>query len=389
MQIRRQRLFYIGILLIGIIVIFLLKKCTAVVEPFYAVPLQKNDPPVPFNNSEVNQNPINPLSELEHRVADALKRVVALQTDEIPASTSWSKPVVSFSEKDVGQSIDTFINNFTIAWNFLQPIEEQMKSSEGKQQDIWKLVNKNAVSVKTADTGARLVSLNISLIEKNHTFVKNFIVDVYLSPISGRPPQIISAKLDKGATKTDIESIMRGIQPLDPQYWDYMNTAANGELTDADRLKIIQDTITNAKKSNFLCFGSTKPDSRSRDECEASGGFWDQPVSNDTDCPFYQINKNWPNNRGGANLGGYCELPSGMQLLGFRGINPNPEYKPLCYNCLQGYDNKPGALGPCCEEQKDSARYPKLNGPDYKFPGDGLERESVKQAFIDRGLNYN
>jgi hypothetical protein len=113
-------------------------------------------------------------------------------------------------------------------------------------------------------------------------------------------------------------------------------------------------------------------------------GYWDKKCMKDEECPFYESNKNYPNKRGGCiRKTGYCELPEGMQHMGYRSyINPSEysEYKPLCYNCKSKDEWKAlSKLGQCCEEQKDRKKYPNLKTPDYVFEGDIHDRMQAKE----------
>jgi hypothetical protein len=114
-------------------------------------------------------------------------------------------------------------------------------------------------------------------------------------------------------------------------------------------------------------------------------GFWDRRCVSDEECPFYQANKNYPNKRGGCMLDtGYCELPEGMQHMGYRSyINPKkyPEYKPLCYNCKSTTGWKAlTKLGQCCDDQAtNKTQYPFLKTPDYVFEQDIHNRIQTKE----------
>lgn len=122
---------------------------------------------------------------------------------------------------------------------------------------------------------------------------------------------------------------------------------------------IISTTI----EPDDMCFGSIDTAGiETKEECENFGGTWDSPVKSDEDCPFYRANKNYPNDRGGGKLGGYCEMPSGISIIGYRYYDP--ENKPLCYNCSTKLIGQ-GTLGYCCDSQKY---------PDYKFSGDSEDR---------------
>lgn len=109
-------------------------------------------------------------------------------------------------------------------------------------------------------------------------------------------------------------------------------------------------------------------------------GIWQRPCIDNSECKYYQSNKNYKNNHGKCNTStGYCEFPRGMKSLGYSSHQPNSKIsRPLCYNCKSV--NKSGqrkiitALSNCCEDQKDKNKYPYLNGPDYAFPNDEMSR---------------
>ena len=108
-------------------------------------------------------------------------------------------------------------------------------------------------------------------------------------------------------------------------------------------------------------------------------GFWDRRCLTDDECPYTGANKNYTNQRGRCvKTTGYCEIPAGMQHLGYRHyLDPEkyPEHKPLCYNCKSTDKWDPlTKLGQCCEEQKDRTKYPFLKSPDYAFEMDIHDR---------------
>jgi len=75
-------------------------------------------------------------------------------------------------------------------------------------------------------------------------------------------------------------------------------------------LKDIEDTPQ--------CYGI--PDSftiSSSLECQLFGGKWDKPVKMSEECPFYGKDPKNPL-RGGVNKFGYCQVPVGYELIGFR-----------------------------------------------------------------------
>lgn len=159
------------------------------------------------------------------------------------------------------------------------------------------------------------------------------------------------------------------------------------------------------ENEQYQCYGSVIVGAKTKMQCEDSGGRWDKPVKKSTECPFYLANKNYPNKRGGVigdykcahplegnqkcnewKYGGHCEMPMGIQKIGYRFTQPNS--KPLCYNCLNGlYGHK--TIGFCCEEQKDPIKYPSLSSPDYVFPDSMLSRFKHKNRLHDKDLFYH
>ena len=132
--------------------------------------------------------------------------------------------------------------------------------------------------------------------------------------------------------------------------------------------KILNKPLKNLQKNNlYRCYGKV---SYNKFDCESkfdSGGkpnkkigVWDKLCINNTDCPFYKKNKNFPNNFGKCN-NGYCEIPLGAtQISPTKFIN---EDKIICDNCKHSVY--------CCKEQKND---PKFKSPDYRFKNDTLIR---------------
>ena len=112
----------------------------------------------------------------------------------------------------------------------------------------------------------------------------------------------------------------------------------------------------------------------------AQVGVWDAPCQVNTDCPFFQANKNYPNEFGKCNKQtGQCEMPLGVIPIGFTRYG---KLEPQCYNCpADTKDNR------CCgSHQADDT---KMKSPDYIFLGD----ESIRREFSDdlekNGLKVN
>ena len=88
---------------------------------------------------------------------------------------------------------------------------------------------------------------------------------------------------------------------------------------------------------------------------------WDHSCIVDTDCPYYQANTNYENNRGGCMDSGVCELPIGVRRVSYRKYDDEDVYAPYCYGC-DAYDTE------CCNTQQN---------PDYAFAGDTDERKAI------------
>lgn len=138
-----------------------------------------------------------------------------------------------------------------------------------------------------------------------------------------------------------------------------------------------------------MCFGTMDVTAATQTECSTFGGIWDSPVTSDAECPYFQANKNYDNIFGGANIGGYCQLPSGMQLTGYRHGSTSESSVPLCYNCHGIRSEINGStLGPCCSEQENNRKlYPTLKSPDYAFPGDQAARIAGAPQLSALGLS--
>jgi len=108
---------------------------------------------------------------------------------------------------------------------------------------------------------------------------------------------------------------------------------------------------------------------------------WDKYCKEDNDCPFYQANKNYPNQRGKCLDTGMCELPVGVLRMSYRKYDDSGEYTPFCYQCRNPTDPY------CCKEQaklvelqKENPQqdYTHLKSPDYVFSKDTEDRKKYK-----------
>lgn len=111
-------------------------------------------------------------------------------------------------------------------------------------------------------------------------------------------------------------------------------------------------------------------------------GIWDAPCQIDTDCPFYQANKNYENNFGGCDDdSGYCQMPLGLKRIGYKKYDKS---KPLCYNCPNKEDD-------CCLKQYNDIQNGKsdLVSPDLAFINDKVTRLEQKDILAEKGLQVD
>lgn len=111
----------------------------------------------------------------------------------------------------------------------------------------------------------------------------------------------------------------------------------------------------------------------------AQVGVWDAPCQVNSDCPFYQANKNYPNEFGKCNKQtGKCEMPLGVIPIGFTRYG---KLEPQCYNCsANSLDNR------CCSTQANDI---KMKSPDYIFLGDESARREFTDTLEKNGLKVN
>ena len=153
---------------------------------------------------------------------------------------------------------------------------------------------------------------------------------------------------------------------IDRQYV-CMTTNANDIINpQMDTQTILPASNKNICESSFNFYGERK-----------QTGVWDTPCQEDSDCIFYKSNKNYPNDYGKCKTNGYCELPLNMVNMGYRYYLNTNTTRPLCYNCDPNKSWKPVTkIDNCCDKQYDRKLYPHLNGPDYVFKDDKLNRDN-------------
>ena len=211
-------------------------------------------------------------------------------------------------------------------------------------------------------------------------FIRNTTED---TPISSQTVKILRADLigEKGGR------LVPGA-PSQPELYNLGRSRDEQRMTESEILKLLKKRTIKTKEAEVFCFGTTLPlDTTDRETCEQAGGIFDTPVKVNEECPFFKANTNYLNSRGGVK-GGFCELPLGMNLKGFRNIDKNPSAKPLCYNCIDGFYGFK-TLGPCCEDQaNDKVAYPTLSSPDFAFPSDTRDRFAARKQLHTRDLSW-
>lgn len=100
-----------------------------------------------------------------------------------------------------------------------------------------------------------------------------------------------------------------------------------------------------SKDDTFYCV--TNPKIKYEKECNDKGHVWDAPCAISQECPFFQSRSNREDGYRGGCKDGYCEMPVGTKLVGFK----NYTGKPFCKNC-------PRDMLACCDHMKH---------PQYEF----------------------
>jgi hypothetical protein len=167
----------------------------------------------------------------------------------------------------------------------------------------------------------------------------------------------------------------------------------------------LRDFDLNAGHKCFKPNGDEYPEAKTSNACLSvdpnmeKTGVWDKECQKDEDCPFFQANKNYPNNFGGCSKG-VCQLPVGMKRIGFKHYTKD---KPLCYNCnlkdevmtADGYSviSERQCSGiecnKCCDIQLKKTIYPDMKSPDFVFENDQIERAKHKQLLERNNLGVD
>lgn len=216
-----------------------------------------------------------------------------------------------------------------------------------KKSKLYKLINNLSLYVYG------FTDIDINRIRLFYPFVKSFETDLNLFFNETK-----TLKLEK--KKTNIPSLsMILLSDIKTSYKEDFIT----------RLNIHKSTLD----SEYGCYNDERNQNRalcnsSYDEVgdiKSYESLWDKKCKKDEECPFYQSNKNYPNNRGGCikkyqNEYGSCEMPIGIKQIGYRKYYDKGDYRAFCY----GKDGE-------CEGNYD-----------YAFENDQEEREANKKEII-------
>jgi hypothetical protein len=150
------------------------------------------------------------------------------------------------------------------------------------------------------------------------------------------------------------DSIILKYQESSHENGQYVVKAIIGGKTMMKLLHFKTDRKDESKDDRYFCV--TDPNIKFKSECLSTvdhtgrlkqPDVWDAPCTIHHECPFFQRDSVTKSLRGGCK-DGYCEMPIGTKLIGFKNYTGNP----ICKGCPKDMLN-------CCTYQKH---------PDYVFP---------------------
>lgn len=315
------------------------------------------------------------------------------------------KAVIQVLSSIKNAEIDTTLPNNTLVSNGTTPEFREIKgiNPDDKEQILRKFIDyinsktgysfsilettKIDLYIKSSqkDTVTKKFVMYLYIYEKTIGYIKRLIVTINKMEYKTISGKIIIENIDIPAdAKLDERPLLPGVEQSvkintiteEPGYYlvddkpKYTLVTQEDIDLEAKRLSYIEKL-----RKEYKCFGVPQGELiTNKLECINFGGVWDRPVEDSNECPYYNANKNYINERGIAK-NDYCEMPDGVQIKGYRFYKEEPElFNPVCYNCKTDLIGQ-GTQGLCCDKQaKDKLNYPTLKSPDYKFPGDYLDR---------------
>lgn len=274
------------------------------------------------------------------------------------------------------------------------PIPKTIEFHENRKTTDLDLTNA-AGDVSNINTDMNLKADLNNLIEKNKQMEKEKteMLDIYKDQISDSQHFDVQGT---GDSKTMFQSpYTKFIDPTETSDMDLTMFDPNSQNAYVEDRKM--SVARDQQFRNHRCYGLVNGISKELFEyndnpifCKSyhpevgQNGIWDAPCQVNSDCPFYQANKNYPNEFGKCNkITGQCEMPLGLIPIGFTKYG---RIEPDCYNCdISSNDNK------CCGTQaekivKGDVKY---NTPDYIFKGDEIVRKKYQDELSSKGLMAN
>lgn len=395
-------------------------ECLSGIDCVYSTPYDKSQVNVvPFNSNRVKRTgEIVGTGEIEGRnISLALKRYMNKysQRDLYVDEPFNSKYFRRFPQEVQHPLKERIVNFFKSQLRLMFPKEQVQMSGDifliAESDKVYSLMTRHS----TESEDFQIIAFKVYLEHLGTFSSRRLYVQLLIHSRSKQIVQINHISLDRASGTGLEDNQQKEVQEVAPpfnhrEYLELTNTLflnapfkTNQDITVITNRRrreweqsIEHQKVIEMPQYDYACFGVDKGENlvvgtgdsgkiTSAGECENNNGVWDKPVSFDSECPFFEKNRNYPNTFGGKR-GHACVLPRGAKPLGYRQYSPMPADAPLCYNCKPG-DNLvgEGTLGRCCDKQTDRQDYPKLDGPDYAFHGDKELRDAHQSLFTYRG----
>lgn len=213
-----------------------------------------------------------------------------------------------------------------------EEIKEYIASFVGKNLPITSITNDRGDDVYSA-LKRGISSQKGDIIDKGEIVLTNQIYSVYCFFYSKHVNYVVRIKIE-ATVIDDKEIFVKSVTFLEgqsrkefllPSIEEFPNETLVHEAEtkilptetqlkeEEERQKLLKDI-----EETPQCYGV--PDSftiSSSLECELFGGKWDKPVKMSEECPFYGKDPKNPL-KGGVNKFGYCQMPIGYELIGYR-----------------------------------------------------------------------
>lgn len=349
-----------------------------------SLPKQETNSQVDSQNIRIDQTLIQTLSSMKNIEIDTLLPNTKLISNGDSPEFREIKGINLYEKEQIISKFISYINEKTkYSFSVIEPA----------MVDLYvRSLNKDTITKKFV--------VYLYIYEKTIGYVKRLIVTFVKTEYKTISGNIIIENIDiPEDAKLDNRPILPGVEQSvktntiteDPEYHladdkpNYNLLSKEDLVKEAERRKYIEKI-----RKEYKCFGV--PDGElitNKLECIKFGGVWDRPVEDSTECPYYNTNKNYINDRGSVK-NDYCEMPAGVQIMGYRFYKQGPDsFNPLCYNCKTDLIGQ-GTLGNCCQKQaNDKLTYPSLKSPDYKFSGDSIDRFNNRTDIFSLNLSVN